>query len=82
MGGVFLVAALVAWAAHVIIEGHFAASHLLRQTLVGALIVVAVSMAGKGIGIGLARMRYLAIRRRIHRMNETGVSPCPRVPGG
>ena len=82
MGGAFLVAALVGWIAHVIEEGHFDAGHLVRQMLVGALIVITCSIAGKGIGIGIARLRYVVICRRIHRLYRMEVSPCPRVPAG
>ncbi len=82
MGGAFLVAALVGWVAHVIDDGNFDAGHVVRQVLVGALVVIACSIAGKGIGIGLARLRYVVVRRRIHRLYGMEVSPCRRVPAG
>ncbi len=82
MGGAFLVAALAAWVWHVIADGRFDPGQLVRQVLVGAVFVIACSFAGKVIGVGIGRLRYIVIRRRIRRLRETEASPRPHVPVG
>jgi len=73
MGGAFLVAGLVAWIAHVVVDGRYDSGHILRQAFVGVLIVAACSIAGKALGIGLARLKYVVVRSRSRSLRKMEV---------
>ncbi|MEP7201678.1 MAG: hypothetical protein ABI894_03660 [Ilumatobacteraceae bacterium] len=73
MGGAFLVAALVAWVAYVVVDGPHDTGHIVRQAFFGVPIVVACSIAGKALGIGVARLKYVVVRSRIRRLRKVEV---------
>lgn len=75
MGAAFMTVAMIAFAAHVVLERHFTLGHLSRQLLVGAVVVFVCSVLGKVIGIGIGKLRYVTLRRRIRRLYGSEVAP-------
>jgi hypothetical protein len=74
MGAVFMTGAMVAFAVHVVMEGRFTLGHLVVQFLTGVLFVFACSVVGKLAGIGIGRLRYVTLRRRIRRLYGSEVT--------